>query len=432
MTALHPSTPMLADGPRQLGSLAPKGFRLATGAGLGLVAISIAIAAMTDMDLGLFMKSYLLAFCYVLSICLGGLFFTLVQHITRAGWSVSVRRTAETIAANLQVIWVLFLPILVLSLMKDGKVLYSWMSPEKVEADFLYQHKSPYLNEGFWAVRAVVFLGIWAALGWFYHATSVRQDADGDKRHTHLMQKFAPVGILLFALTLTYAAIDWIMALEAHWFSTMFGVYFFAMSACGFFATIPIVLHLLQRAGKIENDVTKEHFQDLGKLLFGFGVVFHMYIAFSQFMLLWYANIPEATGWFLARTTGPWTALMWMLPIGHFAIPFVLLISKHAKRTVPFLCVMCVWLLVMHFMDLYLAVMPEVPTKMLEKATSLTAWQGEVTPAELGWSPSLVDVTLVLGLLGLMAGVTIRRMGRASLVPIRDPRLHEAVRFENM
>jgi len=437
VTALTPTPALVSDGPRQLGSLAGRTFRLALGAGVALLVLSFVIAIATSMDLGRFMKSYLLAFAYLLTICLGALFFTMVQHITKAGWSVTIRRTSEAIAANLTMIWVLFLPIafVVLTAPDDKYVLYSWMSEKKVAEDWLYQHKLPYLNEGFWAVRAVLFLAVWAGLGWFFHSRSVRQDADGDKRHSHAMQKWAPLGILLFALTLTFAAVDWIMALEAHWFSTMWGVYFFAMSATGFFATLPIVLYLMQRAGKIENDVTKEHFQDIGKLLFGFGVVFHAYIAFSQFMLLWYANIPETTGWFIVRTTGPWYWLLWLVPIGHFAIPFVLLISKHAKRAVPFLCVVAGWILVMHFVDLYLAVMPEMPIKMLADAPSLEAFKAAAVadPAQhLGWKPSLVDVTLVLAFLAIGTAFTARRLGQASLVPERDPRLHEALRFENM
>ena len=391
MTALHPTPALVADGPRQLGTLAGRTFRTALGAGIVLLIASFVIAAATSMDLNRFMKSYLLAFIYLLSICLGAMFFVMIQHITKAGWSVTIRRTSEAIAANLTMIWVLFLPIafIVLTAPDDAYVLYSWMSEKKVAEDWLYQHKLPYLNEGFWAIRSVVFLAVWAGLGWFFYSRSVKQDADGDKRHTHAMQKWAPLGILLFALTLTFAGVDWVMALEGHWFSTMWGVYFFAMSACGFFATLPIVLYLLQRKGKIENDVTKEHFQDIGKLLFGFGVVFHMYIAFSQFMLLWYANIPEVTTWYIARTTGPWYWLMWLLPIGHFAIPFVLLISKHAKRTVAFMCVIAGWMLVMHFVDMYLAIMPEIPGKALAEAPTLEAFKATATadPAQyLGWA----------------------------------------------
>lgn len=414
--------------------LAPRGRTLQV-AGLALLAVGAWLGWSGDQ--GFLMRAWLQGWLFAVSICLGGLFFTFIQHLTHAGWSVVVRRPAEALAGNLQWLWLGFVPIALLWWQDRLDVLFPWanlehlkqVAPDEVA---VVQKKVAYLNSGFFMIRAVVYLLVWAILARFFVGNSSAQDQDGSVDRTRRMERWAGPAAILFGLTTTFAAFDWIMSLNPAWFSTMFGVYFFAMSACGFFATIPIVLHLLQRAGKIENDVTKEHFQDLGKLLFGFGIVFHMYIAFSQFMLLWYANIPEATGWFLARTTGPWTALMWMLPIGHFAIPFVLLISKHAKRTVPFLCVICVWLLVMHFMDLYLAVMPEVPTKMLEKASGLTVWQAEVTPAELGWSPSLVDVTLVLGLLALMAGVTIRRMGRACLVPIRDPRLHEAVRFENM
>lgn len=450
MTALSPSSGAAMDSPRQLGSVGDRAFRLTLGVGVVFTVGSVLLALMLGMDLVRFMKSYLLAFAFCLSICLGGLFFTVVQHVTRAGWSASIRRVAETIAANLQWIWILFIPIAIGAIVSAGAydaavksgipsseapgVLYSWMAEKKVEKDFLYQHKAPYLNVGFWVVRAVFFLAIWALVSRFFYRQSVLQDGDGDKARTLKMQKWAPLAVLAFAVTLTFAAIDWIMSMEAHWFSTMWGVYFFAMSACGFFATFPIVMHLLQRAGKLQNEVTLDHYQDMGKLLFAFGIVFHMYIAFSQFMLLWYANIPESTGWFQARTQGPWLPLMWLIPIGHFAIPFVLIVSKHVKRIPKALALIGVWMLIMHFLDLYLAIMPEIPINYLATAESIPAFQAAVAAGEvdLGWAPSLIDVTLVLGLVGLLAAATVRRLGRASLVAERDPRLHEALHFENL
>ncbi|MFK7960451.1 MAG: quinol:cytochrome C oxidoreductase [Phycisphaerales bacterium] len=439
MTAIPTSNPMSADHPRYLGPLAARLFTLAAGTGAGLIILSVILAFATGVSKDRFFKSWLVAFMFVLAISLGGLFFTVVQHMTRAGWSVSVRRIAEAFASNLTWIWILFLPILVAALMGGGKVLYPWMDPAKLDPanvekfDFLYAHKSPWLNAGFWAVRAVVYLGIWAFLGWFFFNRSVRQDHDGDKAHTHAMQRLAPLAIIAFALTLTFAAVDWVMAIEAHWFSTMWGVYFFAISACGFFSALPITMYLLQRSGRIENDVTKEHFQDMGKLLFGFGVVFHAYIGFSQFMLIWYANIPEVTGWYITRTSGPWLPLMYLLPIGHFAIPFVLLVTKHTKRIPAVLALIAGWILVMQFVDLYLLVHPKVPYA-IETAESLNEIRelASTDPLKVGFSPHLIDITLLLGLIALFVAGTAWRLRGVSLVPSRDPRLSEALNFENM
>ena len=176
------------------------------------------------------------------------------------------------------------------------------MDPAHV--DPIIEGKSGFLNVPFWSVRAVIYFVVFFAASKFFVGTSVAQDASGDPQLTLKMQKWVPVFIVLFALSLTFAAFDWAMSLEAHWFSTMFGVNLLAMSFCGFFSWFCVMTFVAQRQGKMLNEVTKEHWQDMGKLLFGLGIVFHAYIGFSQYMLIWYANIPEETGWFLARQVG--------------------------------------------------------------------------------------------------------------------------------
>jgi len=421
----------------QLGALAPRLFRLGMGvgiAGLGL-GVLLYFTGISGVDAKGFFKSWLTGFLYVLSISLGALFFTLIQHAVRAGWSVTLRRLAEGVAANLMWVWVLFLPIFVLVLVGQGGVLYPWLNPHYVATDEIIQGKTGYLNQPFFLIRAALFIGIWVFLARFFWTNSVAQDATGDVRFTHRMQRLAPVGLMLFGLTLTFAAVDWAMSLEPHWFSTIFGVYFFAMCCCGFFASLAIIVWFLHRQKLMLNEVTSEHAQDIGKLLFGFGVVFHAYIGFSQFMLIWYANIPETTGWYIARTTGGWQYFIWALPILHFAVPFLLIISKHAKRNRLFLAGVAGLLLAMHYVDIYLLVMPYIKGSDLLAATSYPALIAAIDAGEVSVSfsvPTLLDLSLWIGMLGLMVGMTARRLGTAPLVPVGDPRLDEALAFENM
>lgn len=404
-------------------------------AGIALViSVIIAVAGLFGTTAKGAFKSWMVAFLYVLSICLGALFFTMIQHAVRAGWSVTVRRIAESIAANLLWLWVLFLPVFILVLIDRGGVLFPWLKPEYMATDAIIQHKMAYLNKGFFLLRAVFFFAVWAGFAWFFWSSSVRQDESGDVALTHRMQRLAPLGLLAFALTLTFAAFDWAMSLEPHWFSTIFGVYFFAVSCCGFGASMCIALWFLGRRGKLLNEVTSEHMQDVGKFLFGFGIVFHAYIGFSQFMLIWYANIPEETGWYLARTLGPWKPFMWALLICHFAVPFLLLISRHAKRNRTFIAAVAVFLLLVQFLDIYLLVMPAISGADLASAVSYPALAARAASGDLdlGFHPGLIDLTCVIGALSLLVGLTARRLGQVPLVPVRDPRLPEALAFENM
>ncbi|NNF41648.1 MAG: quinol:cytochrome C oxidoreductase [Phycisphaerales bacterium] len=414
----------------QLGAVAPRVIRLAGGAGLVALAITI-VLALVDGDATRFFRSYLVALLFVLTIPLGGLFFTIVQHLTRAGWSVALRRLMEGLAANLQWLWILFIPILVLVISGRADGLFPWL--DHAHHDHALEHKAPYLNAGFWIVRAILFFGIWAFLSRFFFRNSVAQDASGDVRYTHAMQRLAPVAMIMYALTQTFAAFDWAMSLSPHWFSTIFGVYFFAGTCCAFFSSLILLVFFLQRQGKLENEVTLEHYQDVGKLLFGFGVAFWGYIGFSQFMLIWYANIPEETTWWIARTQGPWRTFTWLLFIGHFCIPFVVLITKHTKRHRIVIAGIAVYMLVMHALDMYWLVMPLIPDA-LHHATSLQALGNEIEsdPAMVGFTPHLMDVTCLLGLLGLLVAGTAYQLRRCSLIPVRDPRLSESLAFENM
>ena len=379
-----------------------------------------------------FFKSWLFAFLTILTICMGSLFFVMIQHATKAGWSASIRRMAEHVTSNLQWIWILFLPFFFLVLLGDGGKVWHWMDPAHV--DPIIEGKAGFLNVPFWTVRAVIYFVVFFAASKFFVGTSVAQDASGDPRLTLKMQKWVPAFIVLFALSLTFAAFDWAMSLEAHWFSTMFGVNLLAMSFCGFFSLFCVMTFVVQRQGKMLNEVTQEHWQDMGKLLFGLGIVFHAYIGFSQYMLIWYANIPEETTWYLARVAGPWAPWMWFLVFGHFFVPFVLLLTKHTKRCKPVMTAIAVWMLLAHAVDVYLLIMPTVPAEALANASDWADFAAGARSGsiDVGYQPQLTDLLLLIGFFGFLVSGICRSMTKAPLVAARDPRISEALAFENM
>ena len=413
-------------------SLGSFGGAVFVGSGvMGLAGLGAAYALKGIGGDDAFMKSWLFAFLVVLAVCLGALFFTILQHITRAGWSVTVRRLAEGVAANLSWIWVLFLPIFILVVTGNGGHLFSWADHELAAHDHLLHEKAPYLNVTFWWIRAVVFFAIWALLARFYFRLSRRQDATGDVQITNTMQWFAPLAMILYALSQTFASYDWIMSLQPKWFSTMFGVYFFAVSVTGFFSCVLVLIYFLQKSGRLRIAVTREHYHDLGKLLFAFGVVFWAYIGFSQYMLIWYANIPIETSWFFPRQLESWFWVSQILIFGHFVLPFLLLVSRWPKRFRGSIALIAGWMVLMLCVDVYWLVIPTVPEVALAQAETYDQLIATVTPASVGWQLNPVDFLLPVSMLSLLLAGTMFNLRRCSLVPVSDPRLSESLSFEN-
>jgi hypothetical protein len=351
----------------------------------------------------------LVAFCFFLSISLGALFFVALQHACRAGWSVSVRRVAEILATNALVMAVLFLPILV-PLVFGSTSLYEWTDASIVQGDEVLEGKRPYLNVPFFALRAILFFGVWGGLSWFFWRRSLQQDGSGDPELTLRMERISYPALLLFAITITFASFDWLMSLTPHWFSTIFGVYYFGGAVVGFLSVTILALLALQGSGRLSSTVNTEHYHELGKLLFGF-VIFWGYIAFSQYMLIWYANIPEETMWYLPRQQGPWITVSLLLLVGHLFVPFFGLMSRHVKRNRAMLGFWAGWLLVLHWLDVYYLVMPEVESE--------------------GLPLGLIDLGCVVGVGLLYLAGALVIAGQRALIPLRDPRLGESLGFEN-
>ena len=420
----------------RLGDFGKRMFAISGVIGIAGLAISVVIGV-TSGDWQRFGRSYLTAYMFVLSLALGGFFFTALHHVTRAGWSVVLRRISEGLASNLTWLWIFFLPIVACMLWGN---LYEWNDPAAIAADsgeggtHLLAHKQPFLNPTFWIILAVVYFVLWAMFSRFFFNNSVAQDSSGDVSLSHRMQRLAPIAIIIYAFSQSYGAIHWMMSLEPRWFSTMYPVYFFAATCCGYFSFQLICMYVLQRVGKCRDEITLEHYQDAGKLLFAFGIVFWAYIAFSQYMLIYYANIPEETGWYLTRQIGGWGVISLLLLVGHFIGPFVILVSKHPKRIKGMIMVIACWMLFMHYIDIYWLVMPRVPTEAIEHASTYGALRDAAAAGtvDVGYGWHVLDLTCLVGLVGVFLAGTAWRMRDCALVPQQDPRLDESLAFENM
>ena len=385
-------------------------FEGARFAGLSFVLGLVAVIALVLCAIGAFVNphqfsySWLFAFAFFFTLCTGCFFWTIVHHATDADWSVVVRRQLENIAALLTVLALLFVPILLLR-----HHLYSWMDiPRGVEASL--DTKRAYLNWPFFFVRAVVFLGCFLLAALALRRLSVEQDRNGNPRFTIAMRKVSFIGLPLFALCLTFGAFDWLMSLNYRWFSTMFGVYIFAGAAGASMSLLVLVITALRQAGYLKDVVTVEHYHIMGKWMLAF-CVFWAYIGFGQYMLIWYANIPEETQYFITRNTQSWWALSMLLVVGRFFIAFPILLMRSVKQHPHQLCMIAGWILLMQMLDIYLIVLPSLHGT--------------------GFHPSIWDFLSVIAVGATLAFVYVRLLPRSSLFPVRDPRLIESLQTVN-
>jgi hypothetical protein len=378
--------------------------------GLSFILGLIAVVALALSVVGAFLNphqlsySWLFAFAFFFTLCAGCFFWTIVHHATDADWSVVVRRQLENIAALLTVLALLFVPILLLR-----HHLYAWMNIPPGHEPSL-DSKRAYLNWSFFLLRAVLFLGFFAAAALALRRLSVRQDKDGNPRFTLSMRKVAFISLPMFALCLTFGAFDWLMSLNYTWFSTMFGVYIFAGAAGSSMSLLVLVITALRQAGYLKDVVTLEHYHIMGKWMLAF-TVFWAYIGFGQYMLIWYANIPEETQFFITRNTESWWALSMLLVIGRFFIAFPILLLQSIKKEPRRLCIVAGWIVCMQMLDMYIIVLP--------------ALHGTGAQVSIWDLVSLIAIGATLGF------VYLRLVPRTSLFPVRDPRLIESLELTN-
>jgi len=365
-------------------------------AGIG-IALSIAAAA-ANWDR--FIYIYLVAFVFFAGIAVTGVFFSMLQYLVRAGWSVAVRRIPEMFAAFVPFLILIAIPIFI----GVGDLYHHWVHPEA--GDKILQGKAAWLNVPFFIARIGVYYLLWLGLYYFIVGNSFRQDKTKDPKPTQRNWTFSAPATIVYALSITFAAFDLLMSLYPHWFSTIFGVYYFSGSFVGAISVIVILAILLRKAGVLTEYLSEDVFHELGKLLFAFNV-FWTYIAFSQYMLMWYGNLPEEIIFYKDRLQHGWEYVSYAIVILHFIVPFSLLLSQGAKRNLNVLLTGAVILFVAHYIDLYWLVMP--------------SFSHDAVP--LGW----IEIAPVIALGGLFLLVIAWRFKTKNAVPVNDPYLPEAV-----
>ncbi len=383
---------------------------------IGLAGLGLTLLGGFTLNLRHALAAYEVGVFTALSMSLGCLFFLLVFHSLNAGWVITCRRVFEHGAALLPFCWFALWPIVIIEIWQGG-VLLEWMGG--THGDYLLGKKEPYLNAGFFVVRLLVYGAVWSFLGLRFASLSRRQDETGDRTLGRKARFTAGWGILLFALTTAFAAFDFLMSLDYRFFSTMWGVYYFASCALGGVSVVVLTLAIVRMRGKLDGLVTEEHFHDLGKLIFTF-TVFWAYIAFSQYFLIWYSNIPEETAWFVYRTSHGWHWLFVTLCFGHFIVPFVILAWRGVKRNPRLIGLMALFMLVMTVLDMVWIIRPMVYVP--------AAMPGEADPGVMGiW----LDAAGAVGVLGVWGWLMTRRLESAPLMPLKDPLLHESMAHRN-
>jgi hypothetical protein len=377
-------------------------------AGVGLIA-----GFVNDTTRRQFFHSYLFGYVFALDVALGALFWVLIHHVADAGWSVGLRRVFENITRAILPLGVLFLPVLIGIYSGNLHKWYDFISHEPAKGSHehhLWEVKAAYFSAPFFLLRLAIYFGIWVAYSVAMRTWSVEQDRVGGAELTRKMQWWAPSGVILLGLTATFFAFDLLMSLQYSWFSTIFGVYFWAGGIRGSLSAAVLLVLFLRLAGYLRHTITLEHLHDAAKLMFGF-TVFWAYIAFAQYFLIWYGNVPEEIQFYLLRRNGGWYTLSILLPILYFVVPFFLLLPRANKRSPFMLALAALWILVMHAYDLYWQVLP-----VLHQDTVRFHWLDVAAPVFL------------FGVVLLSAGWGFQRL---PLIPIRDARLGESIGYEN-
>ena len=352
-----------------------------------------------------FFQSYTVAFTFTTFIGIGAFFFVMVQYLTGSAWSVTMRRIMENIMYTLPMGLVLFVPLIA-----GLHEIYPWMNEQLVAGDAVLKAKSGYLSHDFFIYRGFGFFLLWSVWIFNIYRQSVKQDTERSIQQMHIASKWSAPGLFLAVVVGSLASFDWLMSLEPKWYSTIFGLVTLTGGALSFFSVMTLVLLSFRRAGILKNTVTQEHYHDLGKWMFAL-TAFYTYVAFSQYMLIWYANLPEETIWFRHRMVGSWLPISLAMPFIRFLIPFFLLLCRGAKRSLKMIGFIAMWSLVVEYVDLYWIVMP--------------------TYYKNGPQFHWLDLATLLTTVSICGLVFWSRFRKNKMIPVGDLRLQQSLHFEN-
>jgi hypothetical protein len=375
------------------------GAAVAAAAGLGLTAVLAAL----DLRRALF--GYHVAFTYWVGIAVAALMLLMIFHAAGARWMTVVRRLLEVIPLTIPVLLVLFLPVAL-----GMRHLFPWVDLGGVtgEALHVWEHRRPWLNVPFFLLRSALYFGVWIAVSHLLYRWSVRQDESGAPELTLRQRRLGAGALPLVALAITFAAVDWQMSLDVSLASTIFGVYYFAGSFVAAVAVLILAVVAARGRGVLPG-VNENHLHSLGKFLLAF-TAFWAYIALSQYLLIWIANIPEEAPWYLLRNATGWRGVGVFLVIFHFVVPFFLLLSRDLKRKPARLAFMAVWILVVHYVDVYWVIMPRLHPEAPR--------------------PGLVDLSAWVGIGAAALAFALWRLRGHAPVPVKDPFLPDSLGYE--
>ena len=355
-----------------------------------------------------FFRAYLFAFVFFAGLSLGCMAIVMLHHLTGGAWGIPVRRILESGTRTLPLIALLFLPIAF-----GLKRLYPWARPDEVARDALLQAKEAYLNVPFFLSRAAFYFVVWITIAFFLNRWSLAQDHAGSPALTRRLQLLSAAGLVAYGLTMTFASIDWVMSLEPHWFSTMYGVLYIAGQALNALAFVTAALVLMSGQKPFDGYVRPSHYHDLGKLLLAF-VMFWCYVSFAQYLIIWAGNLPEEIPWYLRRFSGGWGWVGAALVLLHFALPFLLLLPEAANRNSRILAGVTSLVVLMRFVDVYWLVRP-VFTQATAAASSARF--------QVHW----LDLAAAIGIGGVWLAVFLWQLEERPLLPINDPEFGEAL-----
>ena len=368
---------------------------------LGVVGVVLAVAGFFLSPAERFFQAYLVGYTFWMGVVLGCLALLMVQHLSGGVWGVVLRRPFEAAVRTLPFMAILFIPIIF-----GMHSIYEWSHPGITETDPIIREKALYLNTPFFLARQAFYFLVWGALGYLLTKWSSEHDRTGDPALLGKMERLSGGGLVVYFLTVTFAMVDWTMSVNPHWFSTIWGMLYIGGQGLSAFAFGIIVLVMLSQVAPLNRVLTTHHFHDLGKLLFAF-LMLWAYLSFSQFLIIWSANIPEEIPHYVNRWHNSWKFLSIFIVVGHFMVPYALLLSRDLKKNSRRLFVIAVWLLCARVTEYWWHVAPELHKD--------------------GMSVSLLDIALPLALGGVFISLFVAQLGGRSLLPVNDPQLEKAL-----
>ena len=371
------------------------------GMGAALIGVVLTIVGFVVYGQERFFQAYLVAYTYVFGVVLGSMALLMVQHLSGGAWGIVIRRPLEAAVRTMPIMTLLYLPIAL-----GVHDIYHWSHEDVVRGDAMLEWKAPYLNTTFFFVRQVIFFAIWNAIGWFLTSWSAEQDRAAN---TGLVRKFSILsgaGLVIYSLTVTFAMVDWTMSVNPHWFSTMWGPLYMVGQGLSAFALSVVVVIMLAQTAPLNRIVTSHHLHDLGKFLFAF-LMLHAYLSFSQFLIIWSANLAEEIPHYLIRWDDGFQYVSIFMIVGHFIVPYALLLSRDIKRSFTRLRLIAMWILFARLVDYFWHVAPEFHPD--------------------GLSIGILDFATPIAVGGVFLALYAANLKKHALLPVHDPGLPKAL-----